>query len=402
MSGRGIPVLWLCGPPGVGKSTVSWQLYAELADVGAHVAFAESDQLGMCYPAPPGDPGRDQLKALNTGCVLANFRAAGARCAVVNGVLGPAGLPPAWLPDADVSICRLRAGADDVARRFTAREGPRDDMGETLRQIRKESQRLDRSSLAGACVDTTGVPAGAVAALVRAACADWPGFTGDLPDTAGPFPARRHPMAGGQVALITGPAGVGKSTIGFRVYLSCLRAGLTAGYVDLRQIGFLSPASESDPGHHRLRVANLAVIWRNYQAAGATHLIATGPAGGRDGFARYAEALSGADLTLARLRAGPQELTRRIMSRGAGGSWPEPGDPLRGRPAVFLAGVARRAAQDQAAQDQAEQDAAPGGRLAAGGFTIDTTGRTPDESAGLIAEALGWPDPCGVHFPGGG
>jgi adenylylsulfate kinase-like enzyme len=51
-----IPVLWLWGPAGVGKSTVSWQLFTELTSAGTQVAFADTDQLCMCYPAPPADP----------------------------------------------------------------------------------------------------------------------------------------------------------------------------------------------------------------------------------------------------------------------------------------------------------------------------------------------------------
>jgi hypothetical protein len=42
--------------------------------------------------------------------VISGFRAAGARCVIVNGVLDPAGLETGLLPDADVTICRLRAG----------------------------------------------------------------------------------------------------------------------------------------------------------------------------------------------------------------------------------------------------------------------------------------------------
>ncbi|HEX8007529.1 MAG TPA: hypothetical protein VF482_14010 [Trebonia sp.] len=66
-AGARVPVLWICGPAGVGKSTVSWRLYTELASSGVHVAFADSDQLCMCYPAPAGDPGRQHVKALNVG-----------------------------------------------------------------------------------------------------------------------------------------------------------------------------------------------------------------------------------------------------------------------------------------------------------------------------------------------
>jgi hypothetical protein len=60
--------------------------------------------------------------------------------------------------------------------------------------------------------------------------------------------AQPGPAAGGRVALITGPVGVGKSTIGFRFYPTCLSAGLTAGYVDLGQIGFLQPLPRHSTG----------------------------------------------------------------------------------------------------------------------------------------------------------
>jgi predicted ABC-type ATPase len=379
-----IPVLWLCGPAGVGKSTVSWQLYTELASTGVRVAFVDSDQICMCYPAPPADPGRQHLKALNAGAMVANLRAAGAQCVIINGVLNPAGLESGLLPGADVTICRLRARGDEVERRFTAKHSQwRDmaDMDEWLRMTRDEIRVMDQTSFADTCVDTTGVPAGEVAALVRAACAGWPGFTGDLPgDTGERVPAGRYPPVGGRVALITGPTGVGKSTIAFPFYMNCLNAGLTAGYVDLRQVGFLRPADESDPDNHRLKARNLAAIWRNYQAAGATHLVAAGQVGDQADLQLYAGELTGADRTLVRLRAGREELTRRIMTRGAGGSWPEPGDPLRGQSAGYLAAIARQAAQEAEAAGRPETD----------GLAIDTTGRSPEESADLIAATVGW------------
>ncbi len=286
-------MLWVCGPAGVGKSTASWQLYTELAQAGVQVAFADSDQLCMCYPAPPGDPGRQHVKALNVSSMISGFRSAGARCVIVNGVLDAAGLDTGLLPGAEVTICRLRAAADVVERRLLARDGPPDGMAGLGPEIRDEIRRLDDSRFADACVDTTDVPAGDVAGLVRAACPDWPGFTGDLPDAAGRSSLRPGLPAGGQVALITGPTGVGKSTIGFRLYQRCLQAGLTAGYVDLGQIGFVRPADAGDPGHQRLKARNLAAIWRNYRAAGATHLVATGAIDSQADSGRYAGQLAG-------------------------------------------------------------------------------------------------------------
>lgn len=377
-----VPVLWICGPAGVGKSTVSWRLYTELASTGVRMAFADTDQLCMCYPAPPGDPGRQHVKALNAGAVISNFRSAGAQCVIVNGVLDPAGLNTSLLPGAEVMICRLRADAGVVERRLIAKHGRRDDMDEMLAQTRDEVRLMDQSDFAHACVDSTGVAAGDVADLIRAACANWPGFIRELEDAASPVLAERGPVLGGRVVLVTGPAGVGKSTIGFRFYMKCLYAGFTAGYVDLSQIGFSRPAPEDDPENQRLKARNLAAVWRNYRAAGATHLVATGAIASNSDLRLYTDELAGADLTLTRLRAHPDELRLRVMSRGGGGTWPETGDRLAGQSARFLAGVA----------DQAIAAAETLDRSAIGGAAVDTTGLSPDESAEAMSKAVGWLD----------
>ena len=164
---------------------------------------------------------------------------------------------------------------------------------------------------------------------------------------------------------------MGKSTIGFRFYLRCLSAGLTTGYVDLSQIGFLRPCAEGDPGCQRLKARNLAAVWRNYRAAGVTHLVATGIIASQADLQLYAAELPGTDAALIRLQADSGELRRRIMSRGAGGSWPEPGDRLRGQPAEFLTWIADQAVQAAEARDRPDAGGAGG---------VDTTGRSPDES----------------------
>jgi adenylylsulfate kinase-like enzyme len=376
-----MPVLWLCGPAGVGKSTVSWQLFTELAAAGVRTAFADTDQYCMCYPAPAGDPDRNYVKALNVGSVIPSFRMSGAQCLIANGVLDPAGLRTGLLPEADVTFCRLRASTDEVERRFAGKHDPDDDgLADMLRQTRDEVRLMDQSSFADAVVDTTGRPAAEVAAAVRAACTDWPGFTGDLPGDQ-IRPDVSSPDVGGQVLLITGPTGIGKSTIGFPAYMSCLSAGLTAAYLDLDQLGLLRPGNTGDPGSHRLKARNLAATWRNYQAAGATHLVAVGPMTSEADFRIYAEAVAGASVTLARLQVKSDELRLRVASRGAGGSWPQPGDPLIGRPPEFLAAVADQAVRAAAALD----------RAGLGDVVIDTTGRTAAESAALLISAVGWP-----------
>ena len=162
MVSRGrVPVLWITGAAGVGKSTVSWQLFTELAGSGTRTAFADADQLCMCYPAPPDDPGRDLIRARNAGVLIRNFQAAGARRVIVNGVVDPALGVQRDLPElAGVMVCRLRADPDEVVRRLAGRQrGSGGDVRDLARQVRDGCDRMDASDFAQVCVDTTGVPA---------------------------------------------------------------------------------------------------------------------------------------------------------------------------------------------------------------------------------------------------
>jgi len=387
--GGQIPVLWVTGPAGVGKSTVSWQLFTELASSGTRAAFIDADQLCMCYPAPPGDPGRDRIRVRNASAVIGNYRAAGARCVIVNGVVDPAlGVQRDLIEHATVMVCRLRTDPDEVVRRLAGTDQRGGSPGAIMRQVREERDRMDASGFADVCVDTTGVPAAEVTRFVRDSCGDWPGFREVAGEPPGAVPAGAAGQGGGEaegpggrVLLLCGPVGVGKSTIGFQLYLRCLRAGLTAGYIDLDQIGFLTPPAEGDPRSHRLKADNLAAIWQTYHAAGARHLVMTGPIENHATLQTYMAALPAATVTACRLRAGLAELRRRIMTRGEGGSWPQPGDPLRGKPAGYLSQVAEQAAADARALDHIYLDA----------IRIDTDGYTADKAADLTAAATGWP-----------
>jgi adenylylsulfate kinase-like enzyme len=387
-SGR-VPVLWLCGPPGVGKTTVSWQLFAELSQAGVQVAFADADQLGMCFPAPPEDPNCAQLKARNVGALIPNYAAASAKCVILSGSIDPlAGVRRELMPDAAVTVVRLRADHDEVVRRFLGRDEHWEDLDQIIHEIRDEAEGMDESVFADVCIETTAVPASKVPDLVRESCHEWPGFRGTLGQQEVPALANAYSEAtrtDGHILLICGPTGVGKSTIAFRLYMQYLNAGLTAGYVDLDQIGFISPARPDDPGDHRLKARNLAAMWRNYHAGGATCLIATGPIESDRALQTYRDAFPKATVTLCRLHASPQELTRRIMSRGAGGSWPQPGDPLRGKSDEYLRAIAAQAITADSAFE----------REGIGPARIDTDGHTPDESAGMIAAATGWPQQPG-------
>jgi hypothetical protein len=113
------------------------------------------------------------------GALVLRYRAAGAHCVIVNGCLDPLSGPHADLmPQAELTVCRLRADPDEVARRFAGRQEPSDDLDNVLQGILDEAAAMDASTFADACVGTTGITAAQVAKLVRDGCRDWPGFTG--------------------------------------------------------------------------------------------------------------------------------------------------------------------------------------------------------------------------------
>ena len=83
-----------------------------------------------------------------------------------------------------------------------------------------------------------------------------------------------------------GPPAVGKSTVGFEIFLSLSRDGIRAAYVDLAQISFCRPV----PDLHRLRADNLARMRDAYHAAGAECLVVSGNVTDPGDLARYQSA----------------------------------------------------------------------------------------------------------------
>jgi adenylylsulfate kinase-like enzyme len=373
-----IPVLWLYGPPGIGKSTVGWEIFTQLTQAGIEAGYVDIDQLGICYPEPASDPGRHRMKAQNLGAVVANYRAAGARCVIMSGVVDPGrGVPAGLIPRAAMTVCQLRAGRDELRQRFLGRGGQPGLLDDVLSQ----AGAMDASHIADVCVDTSGLAAAEAARLVRERIAGWPILTGPArPDEAGPHD-RPATAADVPVLVLCGATAVGKSTAGFEVYRRTLRAGSAAAYIDLDQVGFCRPVPASDTGSHRVRARNLAAMWQTYRAAGAQRLIVSGPVESEAAAKAYADALPRAAITLCRLHAGADELTRRIMLRGHGGSWPQPGDPLVGQPTAYLLRVAASAITEAEALEHAVN----------GALRLDTDSLTVDETADLIAARTRWP-----------
>ncbi|MEI5101841.1 hypothetical protein RB200_29185 [Streptomyces sp. PmtG] len=82
------------------------------------------DQLGIRFPEPLTDPGHHRMKLRNPRAVVASFRDAGTSCVVVPGVVDAGrGVPPADVPRARPTVCRLRADHGTLRRRFLGHDG---------------------------------------------------------------------------------------------------------------------------------------------------------------------------------------------------------------------------------------------------------------------------------------
>jgi hypothetical protein len=379
-----LPVLWLYGPSGIGKTTVTWELFARLVREGVPTGYVDIDQLGMCYaaptsqhwaPEPADDPGRHRLKARTLDAVVANFRDAGARCVIVPGVTDPVrGVHADLIPHAALTACRLRAEPADLGRRLAARGSPFTDFAQELAY----AGALDRAFATEPCVDTTGLTVTEVVDRVRT-LTGWPDPAGPVEKPSPAWPA--PDPTPGEILWLCGPAAIGKSTVGWLVYQRVRRAGIAAAFVDLDQIGFHRPVPERDPGNHRLKAANLAAVWRTFRAGAAECLIAVGPLDRPRDVGAYTAALPAARITLCRLHAGRRVLADRVACRGRGlaPTWGLAGDELIGQPQARLREIADQAARIVDALD------------GVGDLRVDTDDRAPEEIAAEILERTGWP-----------
>ncbi len=343
-----IPVLWICGPSGIGKTTVAWELFTRTAGV----AYVDIDQLGMCYTPSFSNAGLHTMKARNLAAILPHYAAAGARGLIVSGVVDVVdGIPRELLPT--VRLCRLTVSHAELEQRYQAR-GVR---LESLAQALDDAEVMDRGTFADEIVDTTGLSVAEVCAQISAP--QWQ----DAPSYPEPSPA----PAGGTVTWLCGPQAVGKSSIGFAVYLELRSAGLTA-FADLEQLGFAGSAD------HRLRARNVAALWRTFRSYGAEHLVMVGPADSQETVDVYARELRGASLTVWRLDADEAALTQRFLARGAGAGPGIPGDTLAGQPGKALCLGAKAAASEGERLRQAN----------VGDLSIDTSRLSVADSAAFI------------------
>jgi energy-coupling factor transporter ATP-binding protein EcfA2 len=122
------------------------------------------------------------------------------------------------------------------------------------------------------------------------------------------------------VLVITGPVGVGKTTVAGAMSELLDQAGVAHALVDVDYLRWCHPSPPDDPFHIALGLRNLRAVWANYREAGAERLIVVDIVESRADVAGYQAAVPGAEIRVVRLQAALPTILRRLEGRETGAS----------------------------------------------------------------------------------
>ncbi|MFC4079340.1 AAA family ATPase [Amycolatopsis samaneae] len=167
--------------------------------------------------------------------------------------------------------------------------------------------------------------------------------------------------------LLTGPVGIGKSTVAEAVGELLAAAAVPHAVIDLDELHRRWPAPADDPFDLAMELRNLGALAGNYLGAGARRLVLAGVVESRADRRRYAEVL-GTELTVCLLTADAAAIDRRLARRHGA----EDTDGLRWHLARAreLDGIFRRAGVED--------------------FAVAADGPVTDVAKAVLA-AAGWP-----------
>lgn len=364
-----LPVFWVCGAVGAGKSVTAWALFEALADAGVTVAYVDIDQLGMLYPAADTDPQRHLLKTHALVSLVPGYLAAGAQVLVVSGVINAeAGPERDSVAPVDFTLCLISPTPDSLRGRILARGSGQDAAEEAV----AEDAALRRATFIDVVVETAGLTVSQAAARLR-----------QFVTVAEPSPAPTAPVASSAttaVVLVTGPRAAGLSTLGFGLAMTRWRAGHRTGFVDLQQLAFLAAPTASNSTRSALAIRQFATMHEYMTGRGARLLVATGHLSTGD-LETLTDYIPRGRVTVIRIRADTPTLRAHVRERIAGSAARLAGDDLAGAGYEHQQAVIAQAIADQEHLDAHAHDDA----------VVDVTGRSPadviDEIERLIAGA---------------
>jgi hypothetical protein len=176
-------VLFLGGPPAVGKSAVGFETYLRALRDGVPTAYIDLAQVAFCRPLSQDDPDHHRLKAHNLGRMWEQFRADGCRFLVVTGNVTDRETVARYraaVPSSAFSVCRLRARPETLEERILLRGRgigpglvgdvfrgrPEAELRRRAREVASIAAALDRSGIGDTVIDTDGVTVADLASQV--------------------------------------------------------------------------------------------------------------------------------------------------------------------------------------------------------------------------------------------
>lgn len=148
-----VEILLITGPAGIGKSTLCWEIGAQLVEAEEPHAVIETDELDRIYPRPSADdlerlrPGTRDVSSINLSALWSTYRALGHSRLVMSGVMLHLDFDRQWIlsaiPEARITVIRLLATEETLASRLAQREigsGAEAQLQRTLKQAKRMAQ----------------------------------------------------------------------------------------------------------------------------------------------------------------------------------------------------------------------------------------------------------------------
>ncbi len=165
--------------------------------------------------------------------------------------------------------------------------------------------------------------------------------------------------------IISGPVGVGKTTVANEISASLSRSGIPHTFIDLDTLTMTYPRPPNDRFGDKLALQNLRDVWANCTAGRSRNLVIARVIETKADLQNIQQALPNAELHLCQLRANDPTLIARVRTRehGLERDWHE----------------ARAIELAESLQQTAPAD-----------FTIDTDGRPTTQIARDLVSRLDW------------
>ena len=120
------------------------------------------------------------------------------------------------------------------------------------------------------------------------------------------------------VLVITGPIGVGKTSVAGEISEHLDIAKVAHAFIDIDSLRWCYPRPLHDPFRIELAMKNLSAVWSNFQATGAKYLVLADVIETRNHLEQYRKAVPGAEILVVRLQATSSTLAEHIRQREIG------------------------------------------------------------------------------------